>query len=313
MAKFTKLNIGDSVASSGGRAWKKLSAESGLTDGNYLTFSSPNSFTLKVGDNTKHWDGTLEYSTDTSTWNTWDGTTALSADNGKLYMRGIGNTRITDANIALVGWRWVLTGSEISCNGNIENLLDYQTVANGTHPTMADNAFNSMFYNCTALTKAPELPATTLADNCYASMFVGCTNLIIAPELPATTLTLSCYGSMFHGCTNLTNPPKLPATTLAEACYMDMFAGCTNLIAVPELPATNLIKYCYFQMFQECAKIKLSTTQTGDYQTAYRIPTSGTGATATNNTMIYMFSDTGGTFTGNPAINTTYYTSNTVV
>ena len=28
MAKFTKLNIGDSVASSGGRAWKKLSAES---------------------------------------------------------------------------------------------------------------------------------------------------------------------------------------------------------------------------------------------------------------------------------------------
>lgn len=28
MAKFTKLNIGDIVASSGGRVWKKLSAES---------------------------------------------------------------------------------------------------------------------------------------------------------------------------------------------------------------------------------------------------------------------------------------------
>lgn len=28
MAKFTKLNIGDSVASSGGRVWKKLSVES---------------------------------------------------------------------------------------------------------------------------------------------------------------------------------------------------------------------------------------------------------------------------------------------
>lgn len=27
MAKFTKLNIGDAVASSGGRVWKKLSAE----------------------------------------------------------------------------------------------------------------------------------------------------------------------------------------------------------------------------------------------------------------------------------------------
>ena len=30
----------------------------------YLTFSSPNSFTLAVGDATKHWDGTVEYSTD---------------------------------------------------------------------------------------------------------------------------------------------------------------------------------------------------------------------------------------------------------
>lgn len=28
MAKFTKLNIGDTVASGGGRVWKKLSAES---------------------------------------------------------------------------------------------------------------------------------------------------------------------------------------------------------------------------------------------------------------------------------------------
>ena len=29
----------------------------------YLTFSSPNSFTLAVNDATKHWDGTLEYFT----------------------------------------------------------------------------------------------------------------------------------------------------------------------------------------------------------------------------------------------------------
>jgi hypothetical protein len=28
-----------------------------------------------------------------------------------------------------------------------------------------------MFCNCTNLTTAPELPATTLADNCYESMF----------------------------------------------------------------------------------------------------------------------------------------------
>ncbi len=34
-----------------------------------------------------------------------------------------------------------------------------------------------MFYGCTALTKAPELPATTLKMGCYSQMFKGCSNL----------------------------------------------------------------------------------------------------------------------------------------
>ena len=67
-------------------------------------------------------------------------------------------------------------------------------------------------------------------------------------------------------------------------------------------------------MFYICINIKLSTTQTGEYQTAYIIPKSGTGTTATD-ALLNMFSVTGGTFTGTPEINTTYYlsTSNIVV
>jgi surface protein len=34
-----------------------------------------------------------------------------------------------------------------------------------------------MFSGCTALTQAPELPATTLVDNCYNYMFQDCTSL----------------------------------------------------------------------------------------------------------------------------------------
>ena len=34
-----------------------------------------------------------------------------------------------------------------------------------------------MFRNCTSLTTAPELPATTLAESCYSYMFYGCTKL----------------------------------------------------------------------------------------------------------------------------------------
>ena len=329
----------------------------------YLTFTGNKDFTLKTANTTKNWDGTLEYSTDTTTWNTWNGT-EISSAGSKLYLRGTGNTKITGNS---ANYKFVFTGTndlKIACEGNIENLLDYKTVSSGGHPTMADNCYNSMFSGCTALTTAPKLPATTLTNYCYYEMFRGCTALTTAPELPATTLANSCYWSMFNGCTalttapelpattlvpscyeymfqdctalttapslpattladgcyyamffgctSLTTAPALPATTLANYCYYAMFEGCTSLTTAPALPATTLTEACYYYMFEGCTSIKLSTTQTGEYQTAYRIPTSGTGTTATD-ALTEMFANTGGTFKGTPNINTTYYTSNTVV
>ena len=405
----------------------------------YLTFSSPNSFTLAVGNATKHWDGTLEYFDSNKTWTTWDGTTTLSSvdNDGEyvLYLRGTGNTVITGNSD---NYNWVLTGSNIKCIGNIENLLDYATVESGNHPTMANYCYNGMFSNCTSLTQAPTLPATTLAAHCYYSMFEGCTalthapalpattlanqcyvgmffsctsltqapelpattladwcyaymfqgctsltqapylpattlaeecyqqmfldctsltqapvlpattlatqcyyqmfqgctSLTQAPYLPATTLAQSCYANMFYGCTALTQAPALPATNLAIFCYADMFFGCTALTKAPALPATTLATQCYYQMFQGCTSLtqapylpattlaqscyvnmfygctslKLSSTQTEEYTQEYRIPTTGTGTTATD-AIIDMFASTGGTFTGTPSINTTYYLS----
>ena len=382
----------------------------------YLTFSSPNSFTLKVNDTTKHWDGTLEYFASDRTWTTWDGTTALSSatkgSDNVLYLRGTGNSVITGDKST---YKWVLTGSDIACIGNIENLLDYVTVKSGSHPTMADNCYafmfydckalaqapalpatplapncyRIMFYQCTSLTQAPTLPATTLADYCYSQMFYqctslaqaparpgttladycyrvmfsGCTTLLQAPSLPATTLADYCYGDMFYGCTSLTHAPSLLATTLAPSCYAKMFSQCTNLLQAPALPATTLTSYCYNYMFSNCTsllqvpalpattladncyaymfsnctsltqvpalpattlapncykymfnnckRLKLSTTQTGEYTVVYRIPKSGTGTTASG-ALSKMFYSTGGTFTkGTPKINTTYYLSNT--
>ena len=61
-------------------------------------------------------------------------------------------------------------------------------------------------------------------------------------------------------------------------------------------------------MFSGCTSLKLSSTKTGEYTQEYRIPSSGTGTTATD-ALTDMFTSTGGTFTGTPAINTTYYLS----
>ena len=359
----------------------------------YLTFSSPNTFTIQQAGSKKTWDGTLEYSTDKTTWNTWDGTTTLnSSSTGNikyLYMRGTNNTYITGNTSARY---WSITGSNISISGNIENLLDYQDVENEYHPTMGSYAFaywlynntsivncsnlilgsltldsqcyqymfqgctslttapsilattlasyccNGMFIGCTSLKTPPALPATTLRAYCYASMFYGCTSLETAPTLPAIILSSGCYYQMFYGCTSLETAPTLPATTMSDSCYKGMFQGCTSLETVPALTSTSIAVQCYAYMFQDCASlttlpalpatiletqcyremfrncpnIKLSTTQTGNYQTPYRIPISGTGTTGSNS-LYYMFYETGGTFTGTPTINTTYYTSNTVI
>ena len=217
----------------------------------YLTFSSKNSFSIVTEG--KSWDGTLEYFTSDNTWATWDGTNVLSAaTNGAeyvLYLRGIGNTVVTGDSY------WNFRGSVSECIGNIENLLDYATVEAGEHPIMADHCYYGMFRDCTSLTKAPELPATTLAVSCYDSMFTRCTSLTKAPELPATTLADRCYSYMFSECASLTKAPKLSATMLANYCCEHMFANCTSLTNAPELPATTLANHCYQYMFFNCTSL----------------------------------------------------------
>ena len=226
-----------------------------------LTFSSPNNFTLAVGDARKHWDGTLEYSTNKNTWTTWDGTTTLSSatsgSNNVLYLRGTGNTVITGNS---TDYGWVLTGSDISCIGNIEILLDYATVDSGNHPTMATYCYYGMFNDCTALTQAPVLPATTLTEGCYYYMFQNCGSLTKAPDLPVTTLAAYCYYGMFNGCSSLTQAPTLPATTLSPYCYYNMFRNCFDLTQAPSLPATTLATCCYTSMFYGCSSLTQAPT-----------------------------------------------------
>lgn len=176
--------------------------------------------------------------------------------------------------------------------------------------TLAPHCYERMFYSCSFLSTAPSLPATTLALGCYGSMFLGCLSLETPPALPATTLAEECYGSMFAG-SSLKASPALPATTLAKECYRSMFSSCTQLKSIPALPATTLAEECYRGMFSHSGP-KFATASSSTYPNAYRIPTTGTGTTATD-ALTDMFSFTGGSFEGTPSINTTYYTDATIV
>jgi len=144
-------------------------------------------------------------------------------------------------------------------------------------------------------------------SGCYDSMFYDCSGLITAPNLPSTTLSNGCYYQMF-GNTSIVEAPLLPATTLAQTCYSGMFINCDSLTTLPVLPATTLTNYCYEMMFNDCDNVKVSLTQDAEYLYSYRIPTNGTGIVGAGS-VNSMFGGTGGSFTGNPSINTTLYTT----
>ena len=205
--------------------------------------------------------------------------------------------------------------SNVSLTNSCYNSMFYGCTSLTSAPslpatTLAEGCYRAMFQNCTSLTNAPSLPATTLATSCYYNMFYGCTSLTSAPSLPATTLAEDCYRAMFQDCTSITNAPSLPATTLAPTCYFYMFKGCTSLTSIPYLPATVLARSCYGYMFYGCSNICISDTQDTTYINALYIPPE---PSANSGSVSFMFTDTGGSFTGTPLFDTTYYTSNTII
>ena len=252
--------------------------------GTYLTFKS--SAPMTITPNYTNTGVTLQYSLNAKTW-TNIGAKGVTPSASVIYFRGsaTGTKSLFTGDSTDNAWLFTNTNN-LEVNGDVTMLLQDSLGGMVRDIPLGNYAFASMFDNCTRLTTAPELPSTTLADYCYYNMLRGCISLTTAPQLPATTLASNCYLNMFFDCTSLTTIPKLPATTLATSCYNMMFYNCT--------------------------KIKISTTKTGSYQTAYRVPTVGTGVTASN-ALTYMFVLTGGTFTGTPTINTTYYTENTIV
>ena len=294
-----------------------------VAENDSLTFTAEqdgSSVTIRVA------SGSLRYKKNDSDWEPYTAGTQINLDkDDSVRFRGTGTTFNGNKHVSLTG--------KVACSGNVMSLrLDDDGKVQG----LDNDCFQYMFYNCTSLTQAPELPETTLANNCYSYMFYGCTSLTAAPELPATTLASYCYKDMFNGCTSLTAAPSLPATTMVNNCYQNMFYGCKGLTATPDLPATTLANrcytnmftdckglteppalpattletYCYSNMFNGCTKICISA-QAGTfngitYSVEYRIPSAGTGTTA-NYALNNMFLATGGEFKGTPDINTTYY------
>ena len=220
----------------------------------YVTFTAKDPQTFKMIEYEGYKISGLEYSVNNGDWTTLEAGTGVTfgGTNGNLRLRGT-NLNGTSVPSQYSTITFTDRNVPVACTGDIRTLLDWD---NYTTVNTENAMFIKLFENCSVLTSAPELPATSLADNCYLCMFSGCTNLKSAPKLPAPTLERNCYAYMFAGCTNLKSAPELPAEVLANQCYDSMFSGCTNLKTAPKLPAKASRWLCYAGMFSGCTNLK---------------------------------------------------------
>lgn len=177
------------------------------TQPNYLTFTAEEAgSTLSLS-----WASASDVQTSTDHGTTWSayarGTTITLANVGdSVSFKGRGFVANNSANVNHVK----MTG-KIAASGSVTSLID----ENGGDPnvTLPNDCFAHMFQDCTSLTQAPELPATTLDVACYHSMFEGCTGLsltttkdadhTLAWSVPDTTADLNWNLNMFAGCPNV--------------------------------------------------------------------------------------------------------------
>ena len=83
------------------------------------------------------------------------------------------------------------------------------------------DCYMEMFKGCKNLKQGPSiLPAIQIVHGVYQYMFYGCTSLTKAPELPAAKVADCAYGHMFDGCTSL-NYVKCLATDISEEMAVD--------------------------------------------------------------------------------------------
>ena len=224
----------------------------------------------------------MEISTDWITWNSYTMWNTITLANvwDKVYMRNASTSSTQFSTWFSNYYQFIMTWS-IAASWDVNYLVNKDSV-------------------------------TTLNSYCFYQLFMNCTSLTSMPKLTAATLWSYCYNYMFFWCSWLTDLSKIEATILSQYCFQYMFCNCTSLTKLPKLSVLSSPDRCYDSMFYWCSKIKLSTTQTWEYQTPYRIPSEWTG-TAGNNSLKDMFKSTWWTFSWTPTINTTYYTSNTVV
>lgn len=241
---------------------------------------------------TQRGTGSLEYSTDGSTWTQFVSgqPTATIAQNTPVLVRGnlqpVESETWTDAgigtfsasgNFSVSGCPCTLLG-EYNIDGDARQYA-FVGLFNGCS-TIVDasnmifqrgmcgqSAYRNLFYGCANLILSPQqIPSSVMFANGCKEMFRNCTSLQTAPDILAASIGDRCFENMFMGCSSLqAAPPNLYATYARTRCYSHMFDGCSALVTPPNIAATamdnnNEMSYMFYQCtsLQTAPEIKIT-------------------------------------------------------
>ena len=143
---------------------------------------------------------------------------------------------------------------------NLQRLFSYAGVVSANNlilPVLSLNSFDyeNMFYGCSYLISAPDLPATVISSYTYQRMFSGCRNLIYTPRIRCKNFKTGSCEEMFYNCQNIESPPIMTCESVDYRCFRSMFSGCKKLKTTPLLPCTGLSTGCYSYMFSYCESL----------------------------------------------------------
>lgn len=306
-----------------------------LEDGNEISFTHAATSTTPGGGGSSFTSGmeTLEFSTNYREWALWGNTSRIVTLNKgqKLYLRNNPTVWQDSTNIyvlfqamnngSLIYDGWYLTSTKkVNIKGDlaISNLC-YGMVSCYTIVTWAGGY--------------PHLLTTgQLQDYAEYSLFKGLKvvnaldltiDLSYLKRLPTDTKASVNLSGLFRNQIYLKTAPRficsdIANTSVNEISFYKAFEGCTNLEVLPNInqifttpvvfneSTGDRTTWVYRDLFNRCSNIKVSTTNVDEYTYPINIP----AYTSPVPTFLDAFANTGGTFTGTPSVNTTYYSSN---
>lgn len=225
----------------------------------------------------RYTSGTLEYSTDGVTWESYNLSTKPGVSvnpNANIYLRG------TDFKNSSTGSTVINFTKDYTVGGNFMSLNNYGTMST-VNTIDINNYIKAAFKNQTHLIGVENLNfgnVSSIGQEGLADCFFGCSNLTTGPDL-SNISSIGNYGlsNCFYQCTKLTTGPDLSNITSVSQNGLDScFRYCSKISTVTAPNISDLTANSVLNNWLGAAGSSATGTKT------VLVPTGATIATNSN-------------------------------